>query len=233
MASLRRRSSSSSSSNGSLRGYRDGIIHWDDASAAALVRTSSVESLQPERLKMVGFLGRGTCEALLSKVCASMQNELTYLPFNGPTSSAAPLLLQEHFDIAFFASYGGYEKAIEAVGAGSFVNRLPGFNELCQKDTLTDILMASPRGRACIPQTLVLPRDLHLMKSWAAERPPDVAFILKPSQGAKGADIVVIPSSRSLNLVIAALRENPSTSFILQEYVQRPRLIAGRKFDLR
>ena len=83
------------------------------------------------------------------------------------------------------------------------------------------------------PQSWSLPKETSQVVSHLqpAEGNPRNALILKPSRGCQGADIALVTSVEQLDAARTAM--GGTTSLVAQEYVDRPLLLGGYKFDLR
>ncbi|AAQ15983.1 tubulin-tyrosine ligase, putative [Trypanosoma equiperdum] len=66
-----------------------------------------------------------------------------------------------------------------------------------------------------------------------AVRDPTQVWIIKPSSGCKGKDIVLTRSVAELEVFISELDPKCRRIYLVQQYVQRPLLYRGRKFDMR
>lgn len=108
------------------------------------------------------------------------------------------------------------------------VNHFPRSVEITRKDCLCKNMskMQTIYGRRhfdFVPQTFVLPQELHLLTE-AAEKDPDKYWIVKPSAAAQGRGIFVTND-------IGDIPEG--TQCIASRYISDPLLIDGYKFDLR
>jgi len=107
------------------------------------------------------------------------------------------------------------------------INHFPGMLELARKAgtarNLNRMLERYPNEYKIFPPTWLLPADLTDFKAqFTAKR--NKTFIVKPSRGCQGKDIML---TRSLEGI--SLHEN----YIAQRYMHRPYLLDGYKFDLR
>lgn len=109
------------------------------------------------------------------------------------------------------------------------INHFPGMSEICRKDllsrNLTRMLKSYPKEYAFFPRTWVLPADQADMQSYMKSK-KKAAFICKPQRGCQGKGIFItrqpIKESNSLN-----------EKYVVQQYLDKPLLIDGFKFDLR
>lgn len=119
------------------------------------------------------------------------------------------------------------------------ISRIPGMHELCRKACFARLLRDSgattaPEGEA--PQ----PTSQSILRTWIlpGERPPAAAFdrgplIVKPDDGSQGAGISLITSPVELELIVQKMARKGQDAAVVQEYVDRPLLVNGYKFDLR
>jgi len=109
------------------------------------------------------------------------------------------------------------------------INHFPGMSEICRKDllsrNLTRMLKSYPKEYAFFPRTWVLPADQADMQSYMRSK-KKAAFICKPQRGCQGKGIFItrqpIKESNGLN-----------EKYVVQQYIDKPLLIDGFKFDLR
>jgi hypothetical protein len=109
------------------------------------------------------------------------------------------------------------------------VSRIPGMHELCRKVSFARLL----RDRG------IDSGDAHLA-TWVLpdERPPPAAFrrgplIVKPDDGSQGSGISVLTTPVELELMLQKMARKGDGSAVAQQYVDRPLLVDGYKFDLR
>lgn len=117
------------------------------------------------------------------------------------------------------------------------VSRIPGMHELCRKASFARLF------RDCgniAPSDAGPGRTNRGLHTWILpyERPPPSAFdrgplIVKPDDGSQGAGISIITSSVELDLVAQKMARRGDGVAVVQEYVDRPLLLNGYKFDLR
>mmetsp|Transcript_38634 Transcript_38634/g.70803 ORF Transcript_38634/g.70803 Transcript_38634/m.70803 type:complete len:455 (+) Transcript_38634:130-1494(+) len=204
------------------------------AKAAEAQQQKKVESANSESIKMLAFLGRGTNEALLRSVASCLKPTLSIKPYRGETDVAPEVLRKSPWcDLVFLGSWKGYEEVFAASKWSRYVNRIPRFFELCDKSILCDILTKAHAVSA--PDCLVLPRDVSYVKNWASK---GHSLILKPSDGAKGDCIRVVPpgdgqEAAVLRAIAGRPVETNNKTFVLQQYISAPLLLHKRKFDLR
>ena len=136
--------------------------------------------------------------------------------------------------------------AFENLGPDQVVNRMPYMSTyINQKDNFADAVASN--GFVFHPTTYVLPRDLVSLEETARES-PEKLFIVKPVFGGRGMGISV-STGASLSAQILASQtsslddngkdgDNDDASwmegdYIVQEYIENPYLIEGRKFSMR
>ncbi|KAK3777662.1 hypothetical protein RRG08_021773 [Elysia crispata] len=111
------------------------------------------------------------------------------------------------------------------------INHFPGMGEVTRKDALArnylKMQKALPEEYNFMPRTWILPADYSLLLNHAKEmkmKKKTKTFIVKPSNGAQGHGISLYRNAEKI----------PQTeNFIVQEYVDKPLLLDGFKFDLR
>jgi len=110
------------------------------------------------------------------------------------------------------------------------INHFPGMAEISRKDLLNRNLSRMrklfPKEYSFFPQTWALPGDLGVLKAHLRAKKRAV-FICKPKNSAMGKGIFL--TRRPLRV----LKESKKDKYIVQQYVQKPMLINGYKFDLR
>ncbi|XP_045158569.1 tubulin polyglutamylase TTLL7-like [Mercenaria mercenaria] len=111
------------------------------------------------------------------------------------------------------------------------INHFPGMGEVTRKDNLARNMMkmakAVPEEYNFVPRTWILPSDYNIIQNYMKDlkaHKKSKTFIVKPSNGAQGHGI-----SLYKNLEKIPAQEH----FIVQEYVEKPLLMDGYKFDLR
>lgn len=116
---------------------------------------------------------------------------------------------------------------LTAAPAHSWINHIPGNNHLTVKSALHQTVNAAcqrwERSERFLPETHNLPAQLGLLEQ-AAQKAPEQAWILKPANGARGEDIALLDT----------LDDLPTQGeWVVQRYIDRPHLYAGRKYVLR
>ena len=119
------------------------------------------------------------------------------------------------------------------------LNHFPDMTSLCHKASSADILRRMsrlfPREYHFFPKSWTLPRDLRLLHEHLSATPepgkPPPMVIIKPNKGCQGASIWVVRNVAELEAVRAT--DESSAAWVVQEYVDRPLLLDGYKFDLR
>jgi tubulin polyglutamylase TTLL6/13 len=108
------------------------------------------------------------------------------------------------------------------------INHFPSMTEICRKDllsrNLTRMLKHYPKEYAFFPRTWVLPADQGDLLTYMRTK-KRAAFICKPHQGCQGKGIYITRKP------LKATESNEK--YIVQQYLDRPLLIDGFKFDLR
>ncbi|GFN85470.1 tubulin polyglutamylase ttll7 [Plakobranchus ocellatus] len=111
------------------------------------------------------------------------------------------------------------------------INHFPGMGEVTRKDALArnylKMQKALPDEFNFMPRTWILPADYSLLINHAKEmktKKKAKTFIVKPSNGAQG---------HGISLYRNAEKIPQSEHFIVQEYIDKPLLLDGFKFDLR
>jgi tubulin polyglutamylase TTLL6/13 len=105
-------------------------------------------------------------------------------------------------------------------------------HEICRKDylarNLSRLSRLFPRDYNFFPKTWILPNDFVDFKQVAATQ-KNMSYIAKPDQGCQGKGIFLFrKSSQILNC-----EGGDMDNMIVQNYLSRPLLIDGYKFDLR
>ncbi|KAH3693719.1 hypothetical protein DPMN_081159 [Dreissena polymorpha] len=111
------------------------------------------------------------------------------------------------------------------------INHFAGMGEVTRKDSLARNMMkmakASPDEYNFCPRTWILPADFNAIQNYMKDlkaHKKNKTFIIKPSNGAQGHGISLC---RNIDKI-------PTTeNFIVQEYMDKPLLLDGYKFDLR
>ncbi|XP_036916880.1 tubulin polyglutamylase TTLL7 [Sturnira hondurensis] len=111
------------------------------------------------------------------------------------------------------------------------INHFPGMGEICRKDFLarnmTKMIKSRPLDYTFVPRTWIFPAEYTQFQNYMKElkkKRKQKTFIVKPANGAMGHGISLIRNGDKL----------PSQDhLIVQEYIDKPFLMEGYKFDLR
>nr|XP_017533803.1 tubulin polyglutamylase TTLL7 isoform X1 [Manis javanica]XP_036868402.1 tubulin polyglutamylase TTLL7 isoform X1 [Manis javanica]XP_036868403.1 tubulin polyglutamylase TTLL7 isoform X1 [Manis javanica] len=111
------------------------------------------------------------------------------------------------------------------------INHFPGMGEICRKDFLarnmTKMIKCRPLDYTFVPRTWIFPAEYTQFQNYMKElkkKRKQKTFIVKPANGAMGHGISLIRNGDKL----------PSQDhLIVQEYIEKPFLMEGYKFDLR
>ncbi|XP_058592526.1 tubulin polyglutamylase TTLL13 isoform X4 [Neofelis nebulosa] len=107
------------------------------------------------------------------------------------------------------------------------INHFPGMTEICRKDLLARNLNRMqklyPTEYNIFPRTWCLPADYGDFQSYGRQRKTRT-YICKPDSGCQGRGIVITRSPREIK---------PGEHMICQQYISKPFLIDGFKFDMR
>ncbi|XP_066124901.1 tubulin polyglutamylase TTLL7 isoform X1 [Saccopteryx bilineata] len=111
------------------------------------------------------------------------------------------------------------------------INHFPGMGEICRKDFLarnmTKMIKSRPLDYTFVPRTWIFPAEYTQFRNYMKElkkKKKQKTFIVKPANGAMGHGISLIRNGDKL----------PSQDhLIVQEYIDKPFLMEGYKFDLR
>ncbi|XP_045691575.1 tubulin polyglutamylase TTLL7 [Phyllostomus hastatus] len=111
------------------------------------------------------------------------------------------------------------------------INHFPGMGEICRKDFLarnmTKMIKSRPLDYTFVPRTWIFPAEYTQFQNYLKElkkKRKQKTFIVKPANGAMGHGISLIRNGDKL----------PSQDhLIVQEYIDKPFLMEGYKFDLR
>ncbi|KAK1163930.1 tubulin polyglutamylase TTLL7-like isoform X1 [Acipenser oxyrinchus oxyrinchus] len=111
------------------------------------------------------------------------------------------------------------------------INHFPGMGEICRKDCLArnmaKIIKSQSQEYGFIPKTWIFPAEFTQFQNYVKElrkKHKQKTFIVKPSNGAMGHGISLIRNCEKLPV---------QDHFIVQEYLDKPFLMEGYKFDLR
>jgi hypothetical protein len=122
---------------------------------------------------------------------------------------------------------GGFTKAqTSAIFAHQRVNRIPGAQQLCVKDSLLRTMRRlnkafGTEAYGFHPEGFVLPAEQASLDRAAGDAP---LWIVKPADSSRGRDIRIVDSVHDLAVKFKS---------IAQQYVDRPLCANGYKFDLR
>eukprot|EP01065_Artemidia_motanka_P048414 TRINITY_DN7788_c4_g1_i1.p1 TRINITY_DN7788_c4_g1~~TRINITY_DN7788_c4_g1_i1.p1 ORF type:complete len:586 (+),score=116.86 TRINITY_DN7788_c4_g1_i1:103-1860(+) len=110
------------------------------------------------------------------------------------------------------------------------INHFPGMHVICRKDQLCDMISRIRRGRRTVgsdlldfvPRTWSAQRDRSSLKT---QTMPGTTYIVKPSSGCQG---------KGIFLTRNPIRDTQDLGdVVVQEYIENPLLIEGKKFDIR
>ncbi|KAF7665917.1 hypothetical protein LDENG_00127100 [Lucifuga dentata] len=111
------------------------------------------------------------------------------------------------------------------------INHFPGMGEICRKDCLarnmSKMIRCQPQEYSFIPKTWIFPAEYTQFQNYVKElrrKRKQKTFIVKPANGAMGHGISLIRNCEKLPA---------QEHFIVQEYLDKPFLMEGYKFDLR
>ncbi|RXN35600.1 tubulin polyglutamylase TTLL7 [Labeo rohita] len=111
------------------------------------------------------------------------------------------------------------------------INHFPGMGEICRKDCLArnmaKMIKSQPQEYSFIPKTWIFPAECTQFQNYVKElkrKRKQKTFIVKPANGAMGHGISLIRNCEKLPV---------QDHFIVQEYLDKPFLMEGYKFDLR
>ncbi|KAI5614687.1 tubulin polyglutamylase TTLL7 isoform X1 [Silurus asotus] len=111
------------------------------------------------------------------------------------------------------------------------INHFPGMGEICRKDCLarnmSKMIKSQPQEYSFIPKTWIFPAEYTQFQNYVKElrrKRKQKTFIVKPANGAMGHGISLIRNCEKLPA---------QDHFIVQEYLDKPFLMEGYKFDLR
>ncbi|XP_078515389.1 tubulin polyglutamylase TTLL7 [Lissotriton helveticus] len=111
------------------------------------------------------------------------------------------------------------------------INHFPGMGEICRKDCLarnmTKMIKSQPQEYGFIPRTWIFPAEHTQFQNYAKElrkKRRQKTFIVKPANGAMG---------HGISLKRSGDRIQSQEHLIVQEYLDKPFLMEGYKFDLR
>ncbi|NWX94958.1 TTLL7 polyglutamylase, partial [Nothoprocta ornata] len=111
------------------------------------------------------------------------------------------------------------------------INHFPGMGEICRKDFLarnmTKMIKCQPQEYTFIPRTWIFPSEYTQFQNYVKElkkKRRQKTFIVKPANGAMGHGISLVRNGEKLQA---------QDHLIVQEYLDKPFLMEGYKFDLR
>ncbi|KAM4722221.1 tubulin polyglutamylase TTLL7 [Rhinophrynus dorsalis] len=111
------------------------------------------------------------------------------------------------------------------------INHFPGMGEICRKDCLarnmTKMIKCQPHEYSFIPRTWIFPAEYTQFQNYVKElkkKKRQKTFIIKPANGAMGHGISLTRNGEKLQA---------QDHLIVQEYLDKPFLMEGYKFDLR
>ncbi|XP_044157376.1 tubulin polyglutamylase TTLL7 isoform X6 [Bufo gargarizans] len=111
------------------------------------------------------------------------------------------------------------------------INHFPGMGEICRKDCLsrnmTKMIKCQPHEYSFIPRTWIFPAEYTQYQNYVKElkkKKKQKTFIIKPANGAMGHGISLVRNGEKLQA---------QDHLIVQEYLDKPFLLEGYKFDLR
>ncbi|XP_019735778.1 tubulin polyglutamylase TTLL7 isoform X3 [Hippocampus comes] len=111
------------------------------------------------------------------------------------------------------------------------INHFPGMGEICRKDCLarnmSKMIKCQSQEYSFVPKTWIFPAEYTQFQNYVKElrrKRKQKTFIVKPANGAMGHGISLIRNCEKLPA---------QEHFIVQEYLDKPFLMEGYKFDLR
>ncbi|XP_037104736.1 tubulin polyglutamylase TTLL7 isoform X2 [Syngnathus acus] len=111
------------------------------------------------------------------------------------------------------------------------INHFPGMGEICRKDCLarnmSKMIKCQSHEYGFVPKTWIFPAEYTQFQNYVKElrrKRKQKTFIVKPANGAMGHGISLIRNCEKLPA---------QEHFIVQEYLDKPFLMEGYKFDLR
>ncbi|XP_013397848.1 tubulin polyglutamylase TTLL7 isoform X2 [Lingula anatina] len=132
--------------------------------------------------------------------------------------------------LLWFDSFVSTEK-ISELKVFQRINHFPGMGEITRKDSLArnmaKMCKLHPDEYNFVPKTWILPADYSVLQNYAKDlkaKKKHRTFIVKPSTGAQGHGISLYKNAEKIP---------QSEHFIVQEYLDKPYLLDGYKFDLR
>ena len=111
------------------------------------------------------------------------------------------------------------------------LNRIPGMKLLAHKKMtgfyLNKFREYYPGEFDFYPKTFLVPEDLDEFKEYMSNHPGKL-FIAKPTSGSQGDGIILVKKISDLPSL-----QYTSNEMVVQEYIDKPLLLEGKKFDLR
>uniref|UniRef100_A0A8C5S7W3 Tubulin tyrosine ligase like 7 n=1 Tax=Laticauda laticaudata TaxID=8630 RepID=A0A8C5S7W3_LATLA len=107
------------------------------------------------------------------------------------------------------------------------INHFPGMGEICRKDFLARNMTKVGVLYSFIPRTWIFPAEFTQFQNYVKElkrKRRQKTFIVKPANGAMGHGISLVRNAEKLH---------SQDHLIVQEYLDKPFLMEGYKFDLR
>ncbi|XP_075245749.1 tubulin polyglutamylase ttll6-like isoform X2 [Convolutriloba macropyga] len=107
------------------------------------------------------------------------------------------------------------------------INHFPGMAEICRKDLLARnmnrMVKLFPKDYAIFPKSWCLPADFGDFQAYTRQK-KNKTYILKPESGSQGKGIWICKNPKEIK---------PNEHSVCQQYVSKPLLVDGFKFDLR
>lgn len=107
------------------------------------------------------------------------------------------------------------------------INHFPGMAEICRKDLLARnmnrMVKLFPKDYSIFPKSWCLPADFGDFQAYTRQK-KNKTFILKPESGSQGKGIWICKNAKEIK---------PNEHAVCQQYVSKPLLVDGFKFDLR
>ncbi|ESL11373.1 tubulin-tyrosine ligase [Trypanosoma rangeli SC58] len=150
------------------------------------------------------------------------------------------LVLGDRFTIPYSLLQCERLPATSRYGGYRYINYFRGSHKLTLKASMARIIAASEVTHAeWMPTSFVLggdqrkrPDDREAFLQWVEQQPEEV-WIIKPSSGSKGKDILLIRGLAEIAAFVQTLAPHSRSIFVAQRYVDHPLLYHGRKFDVR
>jgi len=121
--------------------------------------------------------------------------------------------------------------------AGTWINRLPGMAQLCDKVNMALALRLLqqlwPEKFRFWPKSWLLPAEIEQLKAWMGKH-KDKTVIVKPADGSLGEGIFLARNASDLeSKLLAKAQWGAGFAALAQLYLPKPLLIGGLKFDVR